>query len=124
MKKSTLYFNLTIIMFLLGLTEAVSGFVLWLAFPSGGGGGGLGRHGGGGGGGFGELTFWGISKHTWIDIHDWVGVALIALVLVHVILHWKWIARMTKSLFRRVRRGLPVTNQGNELAYQPASHKE
>jgi len=61
MKKATLFFNLTVSMFLLGLTMAVSGFVLWLAFPSGGGGGG--GHGRGGGG---ELTFWELSKHKWI----------------------------------------------------------
>ena len=55
-----------------------------------------------GGGGGSELTFWEISRHTWIDIHDWVAVALVVLVVVHVVLHWKWIFRMVKSLFRWV----------------------
>ena len=95
MRKVNVYWSLVISMALLGLVEAVSGFVLWLGFPTGGGGAGRGW----GGGGLGNLTFWEISKHTWIDIHDWVAVALVVLVLIHVILHWKWIVRMAKSLF-------------------------
>ena len=99
MTKAGKYWFIAAFMALLGLVEAVSGFVLWLGFPSGGGGGGGGR-GLGGGGGMGELTFWGLSKHTWIDIHDWVAVALVVLVVLHVILHWKWIVRMAGHLFR------------------------
>jgi len=91
MKKVKVLWVTAVSMALLGLAEAVSGFVLWLGFPSGGG--------RGWGGGFGELTFWGLSRHTWIDIHDWVAVALLALVLVHIILHWKWLLRMAKALF-------------------------
>lgn len=97
MKKAKLFFSLTITMFLLGLVEAVSGFVLWLALPTGGGGGGFGRH--GGGGGVGELTFWGITRHTWLDIHDWVAIGLIVVVSIHIIMHWKWIVRMIKRFF-------------------------
>ena len=97
MKKAKVLWGMTIGMVLLGLAEAVSGFVLWLGFPDGGGGGGRGW---GGGGGLGELTFWELSKHTWIDIHDWVAVALVVLVLVHIILHWKWIVRMAKALLK------------------------
>jgi len=99
MTKAKTYFVLAISMVILGMAEAISGFVLWLAFPSGRGGGG-GRGWGSGGGE--ELTYWAISRHTWIDIHDWVAVALVALVIIHVIMHWKWIVRMTKSLLRGV----------------------
>ena len=102
MTKVKTYFTLAVSMALLGLAEAISGFVLWLAFPSGGGGG----RGWGGGGG--ELTFWAISKHTWIDIHDWVAVALTVLVIIHVILHWKWIVRMVKSLLRGISQKLTM----------------
>ena len=93
MKKAKVLWIMAINMAMLGLAEVVSGFVLWLGFPSGGGGGGR-------GGGLGELTFWELSKHTWIDIHDWVAVALVVLVLVHVVLHWKWIVRMAKAFFK------------------------
>ena len=95
---------------ILGLAEAVSGFVLWLGFPAGGVGGGRGF---GGGGGISNLTFWELSKHTWIDIHDWVAVALVALVLLHVILHWKWMLRVAKYAFKGTPKQLapvPVKN--------------
>ena len=100
MSKARFYWTLVVGMVALGLAEAVTGFVLWLAFPEGGGGG----RGFGGGGGIGNLTFWGITKHTWVDIHDWVAVALVALVLVHIVLHWKWLWRMTKNLFNGLSR--------------------
>jgi hypothetical protein len=36
-------------------------------------------------------------RDTWIDWHDWTAVALLALVILHLILHWKWIWFMTKK---------------------------
>lgn len=87
MKKSEVLFILAALLALLGLVEALSGFFLWLVIPRG-----EGR----GGGGL-EQVLWGLSRDTWIDIHDWVAVALIVLVVIHIILHWKWIARMFKS---------------------------
>jgi len=83
---------------LLSLVEVISGFVLWLAFPRCGAGGGRGWQDGGDGG---TLTFWTIPRDTWIDIHDWVAVALLVVVIIHVILHWQWIVHMSKSLVKR-----------------------
>jgi len=34
-------------------------------------------------------------------IHNWSGIALAALVLLHLILHWKWIVSMTKTFFKK-----------------------
>jgi len=121
MKKATLFFNLTVTMLLLSLTMAVSGFILWLAFPSGGGGGG--GHGRGGGG---ELTFWELSKHTWIDIHNWVAVALLVIAIIHVVLHWKWIARMSKKIITQAVQQIhsaypkPLMSTNNLLASRTA----
>ncbi|MBT3577557.1 DUF4405 domain-containing protein [archaeon] len=36
-------------------------------------------------------------------IHDWSGLVLSGLVLIHLILHWKWIKSMTKSFFKKRR---------------------
>jgi hypothetical protein len=33
-------------------------------------------------------------------IHDWSGIAMAVLVLIHIILHWSWIVSMTKRIFR------------------------
>ncbi|MBA7683259.1 hypothetical protein ES703_91620 [subsurface metagenome] len=111
MSKAKKYWILAMGMAVFGLAQAVSGFVLWLGFPTGGGGGGRGW---GGGGGLGNLTFWELSKHTWIDIHDWVAVALVVLVIIHLILHWKWIARMAKSMFKVTRKSLVPVSVRND----------
>lgn len=112
MTKAVKYWFLAIIIALLGIVEAISGFVLWLGFPTGtGGGGGHGI----GGGGTGSLTFWELSKHTWIDIHDWVAVALVVIVAIHIILHWKWIVRVAGHLFRKAPDRLaPVLIKNND----------
>ena len=90
MRKATRNYILALIMALLALFQAVSGFVLWLALP----GGYMGGRGAADGGG----TFlW--SRATWIDLHSWTAVALVVIVVVHVILHWGWIIRMTRSYF-------------------------
>ena len=92
MRKSDVLFILAAILSLLGLLEVLSGFILWLALPHGGGRGGA------------ELAFWGLSRDTWVDIHDWVAVALLVLVVIHVLFHWKWIIRMFKTCCPFVRR--------------------
>ena len=45
-----------------------------------------------------ESTFlW--SRDTWVDLHNWVGVVLVVMVVLHLILHRKWIVSMTKRLY-------------------------
>lgn len=86
MKKTTQQFSLTVSLIILGIVEAISGFVLWFALPTGGG---QGRR-------VIEPTFWALSRHNWVDIHDWAAVALTAIVIIHLAIHWKWVIRMLK----------------------------
>jgi cytochrome b subunit of formate dehydrogenase len=88
MRKATLNYLLALVMALLGLVQLVSGFVLWLALPSGGR----------GGGGDGTFLF---SRDVWLTMHNRSALLLTAIVIVHIILHWDWIVRMTKSYFGR-----------------------
>jgi hypothetical protein len=37
---------------------------------------------------------------TLSKIHDWSGITMAVLVLVHLVLHWNWIVSMTKSMFK------------------------
>jgi hypothetical protein len=87
MKKGTYLFSMVGLLALGSLAEAISGFILWFALPSGGGRGRL------------ELTSLGLTRHTWVDIHDWAAIALTVLVIVHFILHWKWVVQMCKRIF-------------------------
>jgi cytochrome b subunit of formate dehydrogenase len=36
-------------------------------------------------------------------IHDWSGIVMAALVIVHLILHWNWIVNVTKNLILKKR---------------------
>jgi hypothetical protein len=38
------------------------------------------------------------TRQTWDLIHTWTGVAMIAIVAVHLPLHWKWVESMTKRM--------------------------
>jgi len=51
---------------------------------------------GGRGLGAGATFLW--TRDTWIALHTLVGVALLLVVIVHLMLHRKWILRMTKRL--------------------------
>jgi|AntAceMinimDraft_9_1070365.scaffolds.fasta_scaffold399659_2 cytochrome b subunit of formate dehydrogenase len=42
-----------------------------------------------------------ITKQTWTAVHNWSGIIMIVLVLVHFILHWNWIVSATKKLFSK-----------------------
>jgi ABC-type dipeptide/oligopeptide/nickel transport system permease subunit len=86
-RKATRNYILALIMALLALFQAVSGFVLWLALPAGYM----------GGRGTDSTFLW--SRGIWLNLHNWTAVALVVIVLVHVILHWGWVVRMTRSYF-------------------------
>jgi len=40
----------------------------------------------------------GLSRGTWSDLHTWASLVMIAGIVVHVALHWKWIVCMTKKM--------------------------
>ena len=42
-----------------------------------------------------------LSRFTWKALHDWGGMAMLGGVLLHLVLHWKWIVCMTRNLLRR-----------------------
>ncbi len=68
-------FIIAVVMLVLGIVLVVSSFLLWVVFP---------------------LGFY-PSRLLWIEIHKWSGLALTIVVLVHVLLHWKWLWAMTKK---------------------------
>lgn len=43
----------------------------------------------------------GLSRGTWSDLHTLASVVMIAGIVVHVALHWKWIACVTKKMLPR-----------------------
>jgi hypothetical protein len=93
--RAALLYYTAVSAFLLFLLEAFSGFVLWLAVS--------------GGDGFrgdrdgalrpGQEEFLTVTRSDWIDIHDWAGVALLVIIGLHIVLHWRWIVQVTKRVF-------------------------
>jgi hypothetical protein len=82
MKKVRLFFWITWVNIMAGFIEVFSGFLLWLILPYGSK----------------SALIW--NRMTWISIHKWGAIPITLMVLVHVAMHWKWIANQTKSLFR------------------------
>lgn len=51
------------------------------------------------------MTLLGLDRHGWGDVHFWTSVAVLALVLVHVALHWSWVCTMVNRMLHRGGRG-------------------
>ncbi len=37
------------------------------------------------------LSLWGFSRHQWGDVHFWISMGLLVVLVVHLVLHWNWI---------------------------------
>jgi cytochrome b subunit of formate dehydrogenase len=48
-------------------------------------------------------------RHTWDDLHTWAGAAMIAAIVVHFAIHWKWVTSMAGRVAKE------VTGQGTSL---------
>ena len=46
------------------------------------------------------LTVWGLGRHDWGSIHLWIAFAFLGLLVIHLVLHWKWIVCMVKGRAR------------------------
>jgi hypothetical protein len=106
MRRSTVNFVIDLLAFLNLLALAFTGFIMEYVLPPGSGG----RYGRGfrGGRGSAEVSeqirqFWSLGRHDWGDVHFYLAVAFIILMIIHIILHWTWIKCYVKSLFGRSR---------------------
>ena len=85
MEKVRLKYLIDALMLLSFLIIAMSGFILWIIFPSGSG--------------AGRAPPFIFDRFQWIFIHDWLSVLLVILIFIHLILNWNWIKSMTKNIF-------------------------
>ena len=49
------------------------------------------------------LIWLGQGRHFWMDIHFWVGLSMLVLVIVHIWLHWSWVTGTWGRLIGRLR---------------------
>lgn len=87
-------------LFLSVLVASLSG-IYFLFFPDGGYKGG-------------RNPYYGIriifERAGWEWIHTWISLGAVALVLIHLLFHWKWVANTTKRIVLGVVKGKPFMN--------------
>lgn len=42
-------------------------------------------------------VLWGWTRHEWGEVHFWIAGLLVAILAVHLVLHWKWIVCVVKG---------------------------
>lgn len=81
MRRNTVNLLVDILSLLVMSGMIATGLVIRFVLPPGTGG----RHGGA------REVLWGMGRHDWGDVHFWLAVAIVALLLAHVALHWTWV---------------------------------
>lgn len=94
-RKALVCYIVDVFLLFVGLACAVSGFVLW----------GLGEGGYRGGRNAAGLA---TGRATWETLHKLTGVAGVVGVIVHLLLHWRWLMKMSSLLFRAKAPKAPV----------------
>jgi cytochrome b subunit of formate dehydrogenase len=46
-----------------------------------------------------EILF---SRYTWDDLHTWGGAVMIAIVFIHLAIHWRWVANMSRRIWNEL----------------------
>ena len=67
------------------IPSLISGLVLFLFLPSGSGRGGN------------WATWMGIARDQWLNMHNYTSLAFAALLILHLLLHWKFFRNINKS---------------------------
>jgi len=86
--KPTTHYWIDLCAFLCFVIAAVSGIILGFFLPHGGPRGGF-------------HMFFFLTKYSWKTLHKWCGLLFISLILIHLIVHWRWVLHMTKKIFRK-----------------------
>ena len=99
--KTNFWLDLTILTTF--LLTALTGLLLWLILP--------------GGRGSGETVLLGLTRHQWIDLHNWIGLAMLAGVTLHLALHWKWITCVSRRYFKKLARQARINFSLNAILF-------
>jgi hypothetical protein len=68
------------------IPSLISGLVLYLVLPEGGG------------RGSGGATYLGIARNQWVTMHNNTSLIFAALLIIHLLLHWKFFRHIGKTL--------------------------
>ena len=56
-------------------------------------------------------------RWTGIAIHEWLALALAGVLVVHVLMHWRWVAQVTKRFVGQLRGGVRLNYMVNALTF-------
>jgi cytochrome b561 len=90
-KKVAEQYVASIALFVLFALDCFSGFVVWLILPRGS----LDYYNMLSGSG---RTFWGLQRNVWVDIHAWLATLIVAIIIIHIILNWRWLISVSKKI--------------------------
>lgn len=54
-------------------------------------------------------------RHTWDAIHTWGGILMIAAVILHLVIHWRWIKMMARRMIKGIRGQGTGLSKGGKL---------
>ncbi|MEY4338615.1 MAG: hypothetical protein RLZ14_465 [Actinomycetota bacterium] len=57
-------------------------------------------------------------RFTGLAVHEWIGIAFVALIPVHLVQHWDWVVRTTRRLLQR-RKGREAVRWVVDLLLMP-----
>lgn len=46
------------------------------------------------------ISYLGLDGREWLHLHEQIGILMVAFSVIHILLHWRWMACSTRSLFR------------------------
>lgn len=101
--KTKFNFWLDVTIFAAFLVTAITGLLLWLALPHTQS--------------SQTLTFLKFTRSTWVDIHDWAGLATLIGAATHIALHWKWISCAAGRFFKKLARQARVNFSLDSLLF-------
>jgi len=90
MKKTTLYYVVDIILFVLLTAIAFIGILMGFFIPKGPT------------ANEADKYLWQLHRHQWGNIHLYLSLAFITFFIIHIILHWSWIKGKTRKLFGKI----------------------
>ncbi len=44
-----------------------------------------------------HTMLWGLDRHQWGEVHFWIATGLMAIMVIHLFLHWKWIVSVVQG---------------------------
>ncbi|MFP4057788.1 MAG: DUF4405 domain-containing protein [Candidatus Brocadiia bacterium] len=103
MSKNKLNLLVDVLAYLAMACLAATGLIMLYRLPPGTGG----RH-----SGEPALTLLGLGRHDWGNIHFYIALGLLGLVVLHIVLHWKWVTNTFGSLVRRAGARRPGAGPG------------